>query len=83
MQNKTMLRFGLTTVRMASIRRANKRWGGWVRRGASPSAGGNIVGLSVEVPQIIKIEFAHNPAISLLGIRWRNLSQPTSEIPAH
>jgi hypothetical protein len=87
---KTMLRFNLTPVIMATIkRRNNKCWQGYGGKNISYTAGGNkyklVQPLQKTVWQILqklKIELPYYPTIPLLGYTQMNVNQVTIKAPA-
>ena len=75
MQIKTSVRYYLTLVRMAIIKKStvSKCWRGRGERELSYTAGGDVsrcshYGKCIEVPQKLKLELPYDPAILLLGI---------------
>ena len=75
MQNKATMRFHLTLVRMAIIKKStNKKcWEGVEKREPSYTDGENVnwyspMENSMGVPQKVKIEFPYDPSIPFLGI---------------
>ena len=77
-QIKTTMRFHFTPVRMAKINNSGKYVGRMWRKGNSLTL---LVGMqavattlenSMEIPQLLKIELPHHPAIAVLGIYPKN-----------
>ena len=74
MQIKTTMRYHLTLVRMAIIKKTiNKCWQGHEKRETSGTVGGMQTGAatvenSMKIPQKLNIELPYDPAIPLLDI---------------